>query len=701
MNAFDPTLELHHKYREFAKKNGIRFHFRGLGASGKGSTRNSYGNVHAKRLRTLAHILGDAKDVLLKVDCECCEWDVFSDYKVLPVLRRVRLLFVELHVSPTMISPKPGQVELFFTNMRNAGLYIWWLRHNPGYPRDQQVTPHLSGFLKQGACCYEMAFGLHAGSSDPTILFSRPINFFPGNARFQSDRHVCKRTRARGGSTLCNTHEQIHSISSCKLWRAWPDESRQSAGRVGEAQFPNRRFECGRVPLRDAIRSRLRFPAPFERCAKCDPLPFGVQTRHGECGVESAVRCRRAYIPPDDFCFVNKKHRDMAGKNGFTRGKFVKEKYEGKGSEIVEADTVTRIKQLLSYSPNCIVFCLHGYTATEYSMLPNDEQVRSQTGSPCQILKNNKTGHSTLYIALHGPFDGGHQRYSWFHYKVNEAHDKDLKSASEQIATIAQSDPYTALTTYNDDFNLTEQDREELELSCKCVNEFIHAVVTNYRKKNSTARFGLLGTSQGAATAFMTMRIYPDMFSLIDSVYLHHMASTYRGPTHLGYEISYSSLFAGGRETRGGEDNHSEFVSIIYDFFQLGTKQIVIDLALNDRVVPIVLRTVLEKMFVPPAGRVDRGGSGPRASAGSEAVQLSDISEEMFQNMKGDSQLPRPRNVAPLPDHLEWDDATLRFLPPTKTVDWGLLRPFTSSTASTVSLGESESTHRDKCSKRD
>ena len=74
------------------------------------------------------------------------------------LLGGVKLLFLDAHLSPTMLPPTPRQfvvaLELLFHRL---GFRLRWLRSVDGFPADQKVADFLGvAGLPAGFCCYEM-----------------------------------------------------------------------------------------------------------------------------------------------------------------------------------------------------------------------------------------------------------------------------------------------------------------------------------------------------------------------------------------------------------------------------------------------------------------------------------------------------------------------------------------------------------------
>ena len=170
VHAYDPTVQLRGSHRRSASRmRKTHFHFAGLGGmTNIASSSNSYGTIEDARLMTLDQMVasrpGAAPMRVLTIDCEGCEWAAIEhlaqNATAAAALRPVKLLMLELHVSPSMIPPTPTQfTALFDFLIVREGFRLWALRTNDGYPFDQKVADFLGvGGLNAGLCCYELAF---------------------------------------------------------------------------------------------------------------------------------------------------------------------------------------------------------------------------------------------------------------------------------------------------------------------------------------------------------------------------------------------------------------------------------------------------------------------------------------------------------------------------------------------------------------
>ena len=124
VHAFDPTIQLRERHQNAAKRLGprVRFHFAGLSGGPAASaaqelSANAYGALATSSLRPLRELVranppGERRIDVLTIDCEGCEWAALEQVwraGDASLLREVRLLLLEVHLSPTMVAPSPQQ----------------------------------------------------------------------------------------------------------------------------------------------------------------------------------------------------------------------------------------------------------------------------------------------------------------------------------------------------------------------------------------------------------------------------------------------------------------------------------------------------------------------------------------------------------------------------------------------------------------
>ena len=181
VHAFDPTEELRAAHEAGANKLGekVTFHFVGLGgdsSQNQHTTAQAYGHLRndMRSLDELVHLAAkasasqsssapmDAMPDVLSIDCEGCEWAALEKVakSSSEVLHRVRLLTLEVHVSPTMQPPTPEQlVNVFDLLFITHGFRLWWAGVNKGWPFDWKAVDYLAfAGLPHDTCCYELAF---------------------------------------------------------------------------------------------------------------------------------------------------------------------------------------------------------------------------------------------------------------------------------------------------------------------------------------------------------------------------------------------------------------------------------------------------------------------------------------------------------------------------------------------------------------
>ena len=97
----------------------------------------------------------------LKIDCEGCEWEVFSHmYRTDPgALASVRMLLLEVHLSPTLVAPTPMQFVTLFEFLHDQRFRLWFVRNIIGWRQDWGVVAYAAAAgARRAQCCYELAF---------------------------------------------------------------------------------------------------------------------------------------------------------------------------------------------------------------------------------------------------------------------------------------------------------------------------------------------------------------------------------------------------------------------------------------------------------------------------------------------------------------------------------------------------------------
>ena len=175
VHAYDPTTRLRKRHarevRQFwreAPPLNVSFHFSGLSGGERSGSLNSFGAVDGTVLASLSALAdanpeGERAPSVMQIDCEGCEWAAMAqigrDPRSLELLRGVRLLFFEAHLTPVRLPPTLRQfVGAFRILFEKLGFRLRWLRSIDGYPSDQSVADFLGvAGLHAGLCCYEMA----------------------------------------------------------------------------------------------------------------------------------------------------------------------------------------------------------------------------------------------------------------------------------------------------------------------------------------------------------------------------------------------------------------------------------------------------------------------------------------------------------------------------------------------------------------
>ena len=181
VHAFDPTQRTRASHEAHDTPN-VRFHYLGLGAEGGGPAAaraklDFYGALGGEILaldglmRRLGHEERSIR--LLKIDCEGCEWEAFTDvaHRAPWVLKRVCTLVLEVHLTPRLLVNSTADLrrvsDFWELLMVRLGFRFWYVHANPGAAlhyltrlRGPAVHPLLRELGADGdTCCYEI--GLH------------------------------------------------------------------------------------------------------------------------------------------------------------------------------------------------------------------------------------------------------------------------------------------------------------------------------------------------------------------------------------------------------------------------------------------------------------------------------------------------------------------------------------------------------------
>ena len=181
--AFDPTIrrreshergaiKLEKRLASHGSKGSLAFHFHGLAGGNpnqqQGVNRSSYGAVAVDRLLDLPTIVrrfvrNDEANLILKVDCEGCEWEAidFAARSDPRLLSRFSLIILEVHVVESLLMRGEHGLALFSsfydTLVDVHGFRLSYLHENPGGYPDRHVHPELQSLgLKASLCCYEI-----------------------------------------------------------------------------------------------------------------------------------------------------------------------------------------------------------------------------------------------------------------------------------------------------------------------------------------------------------------------------------------------------------------------------------------------------------------------------------------------------------------------------------------------------------------
>ena len=186
VDAYDPTVRLRWRHEARAQRHPTwRFHFAGLGVRTRRRRRRArlavYGELEMNHSLSLGEMVRRQREAVgtptapsvLKLDCEGCEWTALAAAPA-SLLERTQLLFLELHVSPTMVNESATAsaqddddgrtltpavfVRLFEQLVVRGGWRLWFLRDNRGFKADQRVLDFLrDAGAEPEQCCYELA----------------------------------------------------------------------------------------------------------------------------------------------------------------------------------------------------------------------------------------------------------------------------------------------------------------------------------------------------------------------------------------------------------------------------------------------------------------------------------------------------------------------------------------------------------------
>jgi len=176
--AIDPTTRLRAKHESHQRTN-IDFRFAGLiGAnrSNGASASPYYGNLarpsDSVPYYTIAQLVNAAKHqrrsrtqtMILKIDCEGCEWAAFADADTTAALKHVDVLMIEVHFSVGLQMSSWQDVRLipvFFSAVIDSGLLLTRVQPNDGlnWPGSFPILPELLEFgFPPKTCCFNLQF---------------------------------------------------------------------------------------------------------------------------------------------------------------------------------------------------------------------------------------------------------------------------------------------------------------------------------------------------------------------------------------------------------------------------------------------------------------------------------------------------------------------------------------------------------------
>jgi len=173
VHAFDPTSNLRATHAEHASSHErTHFHYLGLESPGEDNftpNRSGYGQLDRRHMAPLTQILAmstmgrvsDRVDVL-KIDCEGCEWPLFRwlAARQPALLSRVRVLMVELHVTPGLGLHNSSQLVQLLTHIYSHGFEIYRRKLNTGFRTDKKQVPAdlVAANFPSFPCCVELHF---------------------------------------------------------------------------------------------------------------------------------------------------------------------------------------------------------------------------------------------------------------------------------------------------------------------------------------------------------------------------------------------------------------------------------------------------------------------------------------------------------------------------------------------------------------
>ena len=180
MHAFDPTTELRLRHAAHAATDPrLHFHFLGVESGEDDETSalayhpgsSGYGHLDRKQMLTLDRLMDmaragrerDSSIDILKLDCEGCEWPLFRWLVAHrpSLLSRVRLLMIELHITPTFGFHNGSQLTSMMKHLVKAqGFELYRRRLNPGTKAVKKHVPSelVAAGFPAFPCCIELHF---------------------------------------------------------------------------------------------------------------------------------------------------------------------------------------------------------------------------------------------------------------------------------------------------------------------------------------------------------------------------------------------------------------------------------------------------------------------------------------------------------------------------------------------------------------